>query len=261
MSIYNRNSFWYIDIGNSSISIVSGKGHNFGKRIEFRDNEIPKLCLFISKSSGEFNNKAIICSVVPEITKKLSDGLKHYKLFKLLELGKNIPLSIKAKYHSYHQLGNDRKANVFAALKCWKPPFIILDCGTATTVDYVSKQGVFEGGLILPGVKSCLDLLHEKTALLPPVRIKPVRYFLGRSTQAGMLSGVLHGYGAMIRGLIAEFRSRYGQDLKTIGTGGLVDIVEKYCGDFDHTDQMLTLRGIRDVYEDWCLSQKNRRQA
>ena len=250
------NSFWYIDIGNSSISVAHEKGAKLTRYLEFNENEIPKICSFINKSGSKNKNIAIICSVVPEITKKISKHLVHYKSLKLLELGKNLPLRIKAKYHSYQQLGNDRKVNVFAALKRWEPPLLILDFGTATTVDYVSRQGVFEGGLILPGVKSCLDLLHEKTALLPPVRIKPVRYFLGRDTQAGMLSGVLHGYGAMIRGLIHEFRSRYGRNLTTVGTGGLVDIVKKYCGGFDHTDRLLTLRGIRDVYEDWCLSKK-----
>lgn len=162
-----------------------------------------------------------------------------------------MPIRIASKYASFKQLGNDRKVNVYGALKRWDPPFLILDFGTATTIDYVSAGRVFEGGLIVPGIKSCLDLLHEKTALLPPVRIKTVPYFLGRSTRAGMLSGVLNGYGAMVDGLIREFKSRYGANLKTVGTGGLVDIVEKYSGAFDCADPLLTLRGIRDVYQDW----------
>lgn len=249
------NLFWYIDIGNSSISIARKNGQKLSCLREFSDSNIPKLVYFLNKSGRKNNNNVILCSVVPKIEKNISSHLRHFKIFKLHRLGKNIAVKIKTKYQSYQQLGNDRKVNVYAALKRWKPPFLILDFGTATTVDYVSRQGVFEGGLILPGVKSCMDLLHEKTALLPPVRIKPVRYFLGKNTRAGMLSGVLHGYGAMIRGLIAEFRARYGRHLQTIGTGGLVDIVSRYSGGFNHTDRMLTLRGIKDVYEDWCVFQ------
>ena len=249
-----RNLNWYIDIGNSSISVGREMDGKLSFFYEFKEDSIPKLCKIISYCGIKYENKVVMCSVVPKIEKLVCDRLRHYKILNYLVLGKHLPIRIASKYASFKQLGNDRKANVYGALGRWKPPFLIIDFGTATTIDYVSANRVFEGGLIIPGIKSCLDLLHEKTALLPPVRIKPVPYFLGRSTKAGMLSGVLNGYGAMVDGLVREFKSRYGTNLKTIGTGGLVDIVGKYCGGFDHADPMLTLQGIRDVYQDWCSS-------
>jgi type III pantothenate kinase len=218
---------------------------------EFSDYDIPKIAEKIIKSGSNINKFAIICSVVPKNEHKIIKQLSSYKSIKCLRLGKEIPLVIKSKYISYRQLGNDRKVNILGALKRISPPFVVFDFGTATTVDYVSSRQWFEGGMILPGIKSCLDLLHEKTALLPAVRIKPVRRFLGRDTRSGMLTGVLHGYGTMIRGLIQEFRRRYGRNLKTIGTGGLVDIVSRYCGGFDWTDRLLTLKAMGEAYEDW----------
>lgn len=119
------NLFWYIDIGNSSISIVSGNGQKFSRIYEFKDYEIPKLVKFIVKSGYYFKNIVIFCSVVPKLTKLISNRIKHYKSFELMELGREIPLSVKSQYNSYRRLGNDRKVNVYEALKLWKAPFLI----------------------------------------------------------------------------------------------------------------------------------------
>ncbi len=254
----NTNSLWLLDIGNSSITVARRKSGRIAIEHEFFDDSIPKIVSFLNKSGGNIEKLAILCSVVPKVEKNILSALRHYKSFYTLRLGKDIPILIKSNYLNNNRLGTDRKVNVYGALKISKPPFLVLDFGTATTIEFVSKQGVFEGGMILPGIKSCLDLLHEKTALLPVVRIKPVRYFLGRDTKSGMLSGVLYGYGAMIKGLVGEFKQRYGKGLKTIGTGGLVDIVSRYCGGFDYKDRLLTLRSMSWIYEDW-LKNKNLR--
>ena len=243
-------SFWLIDIGNSSISVVRKIGARFDCLKEFYENEIPKITPYLSKSGGKNQIFSLLCSVVPESEKKILKYFKHYKNFKYLRLGQDIPIRIKCNYFNINKLGNDRKVNTYGALKVLRPPVLIFDFGTATTVDYISRSGAFEGGLILPGIKSSLDLLHEKTALLPAVRIRPVKTFLGRDTRTGMLAGVLYGYGAMVDGLIAQFKRRYGKNLKTIATGGLVDIISKYCGGFDRVDRFLTLRAMSWIYED-----------
>ncbi len=146
-----RNMFWYIDIGNSSISVARGTGHELRFFREFNDNNIPKLVSLIASYGRQFNNTVVICSVVPKIEKMVCSQLKRYKTLKFKCLGKDVPIKIASKYLSFQQLGNDRKVNVYAALKRWEPPFLILDFGTATTIDYVSSKRVFEGGLIVPG--------------------------------------------------------------------------------------------------------------
>ncbi len=250
---------WLIDIGNSSISVAKKFHQKIGRIKEFSDNSIPNLIDFIARGGFKYQVKCIICSVVPKNEKIIVKHLRHFKTFEYLRLGQDVPIPIRSKYKSAKKLGTDRKVNVFGALRILRPPVVIFDFGTATTVDFVSTEGVFEGGMILPGIKASLDLLHEKTALLPAVRIRPVRTFLGRDTKSGMLAGVLHGYGAMVDGLVQQFKARFGQNLKTIATGGLVDIVLRYCHRFDYVDRLLTLRSMSWVYEDWLRAKGKKR--
>lgn len=251
MSLIKSNSIYLIDIGNASTSIARMDSHGIHDVTEYLDDDLPKSIPFLDRSGGRYMEKGIICSVVPEIEHKMVGLFRKYKGFTCHVLGKDVPIGIRSRYKHYGQLGNDRKVNVWGAVRRMKPPLVIFDFGTATTVDYVSRKGVFEGGLILPGLKTALDVLYEKTALLPKVRIRHVRRFLGRDTEACMLSGVLYGYGAMVRGLIREFRRRFGKGIKTVGTGGLVDIVEKYSGPFDLADRFLTLRAMGHLYREW----------
>lgn len=245
---------WLIEIGNSTISVASNRALSRGRFREFADDEIPEIRQFIIKNRVRIGEMGIICSVVPKNEYKIRTSLRSFKNFKLLSMGVDIPVEIRSRYRNYKRLGMDRKVNAYGALRVMRPPLIVLDFGTATTIDFISKMGVFEGGMILPGIKASLDLLHEKTALLPQVRIRPVKRFLGNDTQSSMLCGVLRGYGAMVDGLVSQFRKKYGSHLKTLATGGLVDIVCKYSNGFNHVDRCLTLRSMAWIYEDWIRS-------
>ncbi len=95
------------------------------------------------------------------------------------------------------------------------------DFGTALTLDFISKKGVFEGGLILPGLRTALASLHEKTALLPSISLKGPAPFPGRSTEECMRAGVLRGFGVMTEGIVRDFKARFGlKQCTLIVTGG-----------------------------------------
>ncbi len=218
----------------------------------FRSNDIPLLASFIMKSGSKSSNKVIISSVSPKTSNFLINRLNSFKNCSCLEIGKDIRFRIESKYFKYNKLGLDRKINAFGALKILKPPFLIFDFGTATTIDYISPKGVFEGGLICPGIDTSLECMSRSTALLPRPGLKRIRCLAGRSTAEGMLAGVLQGYGAMVDGLTDRFRREFGvPHIKTVATGGLVDIISGYCRKFYHQDRLLTLRSMAWIYEEW----------
>lgn len=235
--------------------------HGFKEIGSFTHNEIPKIARIIEKSGDIKPNVVIICSVCPKIDYLLSKKLEVNKSIKLIKLGRHASMTIKSKYMNISKLGSDRKVNLYGAVRLMKPPLLIFDFGTATTVDYISAKGAFEGGMIIPGINMSLQALHEKTALLPAVRLRKVSKFIGRDTRTGMLTGVLQGYGAMVNGLIDAFRVKYRlKKIRTIGTGGLVDIISRYCNEFDLKDRLFTLRSIVRIYED-RIGSSHRRNA
>jgi len=242
---------WIIDIGNTSLMVCTPLKAGGYKSHKYAESEIPNIIQKIAKSRGKSLKIVLVCSVVPIMCAKLIKGLKRYKNVKIIRIGYEIPLGIKSRYKNHSKLGVDRQVNAYGALKIDKPPFLIFDFGTATTVDYISAKGVIEGGMILPGVESSLDLMHEKTALLPSLRLKKSLAIVGRDTQSCMLSGVLNGYGVMVNGLTDLFRKKYGKKIKTIGTGGLVDILSGYCKPFNYKDKLHTIRSMEWIYQDW----------
>jgi type III pantothenate kinase len=248
----SHSSIWAIDIGNSRVSVGRMVDGKLVLSKTFENKGIPKISRFIGRSGKKHPKICVICSVVPESEQKIVSGLKHLQSIQIYRIGRQIEVPVRIKYRSPKKLGNDRKVNVFGALEHAKPPFVIFDFGTATTVDFVSQDGVFEGGWILPGIEMGLQALHEGTALLPRIRkMGPVRTFLGQDTLTGMLGGALQGCGAMVDGLTDRLRRRYGRNVKTIATGGAVDIIRGYCSGFDIVDRELTLRSIGWIYEYW----------
>ena len=163
------------------------------------------------------------------------------------EVGRNLNPRINHKY--INRLGSDRLINIYGALRLYKPPFLILDFGTALTCDYVSKKGIFMGGLIVPGPEIAFEALSERAALLPKLPFPhSCRPFLGTDTKGGMKAGILQGYGAMVDGLILRFKASYGSRLRVIATGGLAKIMRPYTSSIDRVDPLLTLKSLHLAY-------------
>ena len=166
-------------------------------------------------------------------------------------IGKNLKVPIRHNYKQINKLGQDRLANVYGAVKIYKPPLLILDYGTALTCDYVSSKGAFEGGLIIPGPEIALSALYERTALLPKVNF-PIKQaaFIGRDPKGCMKAGILQGYGAMTDGLIERFHKRYGKRFQVVATGGLAKAIFPHTAKVDILDPLLTLKSLHQLFED-----------
>ena len=187
----------------------------------------------------------VISSVVPEINDKLSQAIfdvtgvtPHF--FSLEDAMKVISIQIE----SPSQLGKDRLADAIGARCCYGAPAIVIDMGTATTVGVINDDGVFIGGMIIPGVKTSLKALSTKASQLPTVNIEKPRNMIGRNTLECMQSGIVYGTASMIDGLIDRILPTLGKDVKIIATGGNARQIIPYCNHNIMVDPYLQFKGI-----------------
>ena len=241
-----------LDIGNTAATCGLFKSGRLFRFKSLAYNDIPKLIKNCYESGGNESFSLIISSVVPKVTLKVKKAVKNLKT-KVWVLGENFSVPIKHRYTSIKQLGADRILNIYGCLQRFEPPFLIVDYGTAITFDYVSKKGVFEGGLIIPGPELAFQALIHKAALLPKNMRLPQKAasFLGTNTSNCMKSGILQGYGAMTDGLIERFKDRYGP-MKVIATGGFVSHLRPYTHSLDVLDPRLSVYSLHSIYKNLC---------
>ena len=240
-----------IDVGNTTVSIgIFEKSRLLSANKIITKRPVSKK-YYLTEFKKILKNKkidtSIISSVVPQVTTILKRIFKTNFGIKPIILGENLIVPIKNLYKNPKQVGQDRLVNAYAGYKKFGGGLIIVDFGTAVTFDVVSKKGEYLGGIIVPGIETSLKTLSEKAALLPKIKIEKVNTLIGRDTKTSMLSGVLHGYGALCDGLIERIRREVGNDYKVILTGGHAELISKYCH-FYSVQPNLTLEGLFLVY-------------
>ena len=191
-------------------------------------------------SSGGF------CSVVPAVNDSVRATLGSEFGFEPRQLTSDTVREVGIRYPKPHTIGQDRLANAVAARHHHGAPVLVVDFGTAVTFDVVDRHGDYVGGIIAPGLSAMTDYLHEKTALLPRIRIREPRSVIGRSTEQAMLAGAVHGYRGLVRGLIQELRRELGvRQLPVIATGGYASLIARRLPEIDAVVPGLTLEGVR----------------
>jgi len=209
-----------IDIGNHQFTYGI---YQSGRRIRsgsVKNDVFPKIYKNLIKSGGNNLKNIVISSVVPKITTNIKSTTPKNGSFRLTFVSSRSLKAIKTKYLGPTRLGMDRLINLYGMFKKYGGGLVI-DCGTAITLDWVSSRGVFKGGLILPGFETALDNLHEKTTALPRISLDGPSPFPGRSTVTCIRGGVLKGYGHMVEGLVSSFRKRFkSPSAKVVITGG-----------------------------------------
>jgi type III pantothenate kinase len=193
---------------------------------------------------------AALCSVVPRATPFAHRTVKQLWRLPCLELTPKTLCGVGIDYPRPKTIGPDRLANAVAARHHFGAPSVVVDFGTAVTFDVVDRAGDYVGGIIAPGLAAMTDYLHEKTALLPRIRIREVRSAIGKSTEQAMLVGAVHGY----RGLILELIRELKRELKTrrlpvVATGGYAELIGAKLGVITAVDPLLTLEGLRLVWQ------------
>jgi type III pantothenate kinase len=189
-----------------------------------------------------------VCSVVPRATRAAQTAFR--KLFKIraLELNYKTVCGIGVDYPKPATIGADRLANAVAVRAHYGAPAVVVDFGTAVTFDVVDQAGNYVGGIIAPGLSVMTDYLHEKTALLPAIRIRDIQAVVGKSTEQAMLIGAVHGYRGLVRELVRELkRELKASSLPVVATGGYAQLIATALPEIKAVEPLLTLEGLRLV--------------
>lgn len=238
-----------IDIGNTNISSAIFRGKKLIKQFEIPTKTYSKV-KFVKKIGLNLHiTDTVICSVVPKLTKRLKLDLKLLTGRKPYIIGKDLIVPIKNLYHKPKQLGQDRLVNAYAACNFYNAPLIIIDAGTAITIDTISKKREFLGGIIFPGMNILLNSLKKNTSLLPQIKFQKPGKLIGTDTQNCILSGVVFGMSLMAQELANKIKRQIGKNAIVIGTGGNICLIKKYSKTKIKIEKDLTLKGISLLYE------------
>lgn len=196
--------------------------------------------------AGRCVEGVVFCSVVPSATRRARPILRQLAGRPLLELTPRTLRGLGIDYPRPHTIGPDRLANALAMRHHYGVPSVAIDFGTAVTLDVVNARGCYIGGIIAPGLAAMTDYLHEKTALLPRVRLAAPRRIIGRSTEEAMRIGAVRGYREMIAGLLLELRRALcRRRLPVVLTGGCAQLVAGGLKEATAVEPHLTLEGLR----------------
>jgi type III pantothenate kinase len=240
------------DIGNTNTHL----GLANQKRV-FKQANIPTAAWFNGSAQGrmrKFVGKirltgAATCSVVPRATPLVCKAARKFWKLKCLELTPKTLRGVGIDYPKPATIGPDRLANSVAVRHHFGAPSVVVDFGTAVTFDVVNRAGNYAGGIIAPGLAAMTEYLHQKTALLPRIKIRETRSVIGKSTQEAMLVGAVHGYRGLIRELLLELkREMKANRLPVVATGGYAKLIAAKLPEINAVDPLLTLEGLRLVW-------------
>jgi type III pantothenate kinase len=236
-----------IDIGNTNIlfAFFINKKIISSERLRTEEASLRKIEKIMSKYPNL--EEIIISSVVPLIDKLLisylnSKGLKFLLLKDLIENFK-----FKTNIRNRNEIGDDRIVNMIYAKKLFRNSVVVIDFGTATTLDVLDHRGVYSGGVITPGIDLSLNTLKKMTAKLPLVKFKRTKNVVGRNTVQAIQSGFFWGYVSMIEGLINKLNQEKNDRFKIILTGGNATFFKKMFKNISLIDDLFTSRALNYI--------------
>jgi type III pantothenate kinase len=190
-----------------------------------------------------------LASVVPPLTSRVIQACREYLKQEPLVVDAGIKTGIKIRYEDPKAVGADRVCDAVAVMKLYGGPACVVDFGTATTFNALTKDGEYLGGAITAGVNLAAEALYTRAAKLPRIDLQVPPSVIGRNTVHAMQSGLLFGYVSMIEGMVERFRVELGKDMKVIATGGLAEVVAKETKTINVIAPWLTLDGLRIIWE------------
>ena len=247
-----------IDVGNTQTHIGMLKGDELVEHFRFAtsrtttaDELAIRLAALLRLRGLTFDDidGAIVASVVPTQDMEWTAVNDRYFHGRLLMVGPGIKLGMPIRTDNPREVGADRLMNAVAGYERFGGACVIVDFGTSINYDVVSPEGEYLGGAIAPGISISMDALQQRAARLVKVEIEAPDAAIGRNTQAAIQSGMVYGFAGQVDGIVGRIREELGVDAKSIATGGLAGAIVPHCQEIDEVDDLLTLTGLRLVWE------------
>ncbi len=191
----------------------------------------------------------IISSVVPPLMPVLEKISIRYLKHEPLVVGPGIKTGLNIRYENPREVGADRIVNAVAAIDKYGSPLLVVDFGTATTFDYIDEKGQYIGGAITPGIGISTEALYRSAAKLPRIELAAPGSVIGRNTVQSMQAGIIHGYAGQVDGIARKIKREFNPNVKVIATGGYADLISAESEEVEVVDLLLTLHGLRLIYE------------
>ena len=248
-----------VDIGNSNIVLGGVEGDEIVFEARLRTDATKtsdEYCIDLKSILDVYAvdtacvEGAIIASVVPQVLNSFQTAIKKLTGKQSLLVGPGLKTGLNIRVENPSQTGADLVVGCVAALREHKPPLIVVDMGTATTMAVLDQTGAMIGGCICPGVKISLDALTERTALLPGLQLDQPKKAIGKNTIECMRSGIMMGNACMLDGMIARMEEELGQKTTVVATGGIAKFVIPLCHTPIIYDKDLLVKGLAALYRD-----------
>ena len=248
-----------VDIGNSNIVLGGVEGDEIVFEARLRTDSTKtsdeycidlKMILDVYKIQPDVIEGSIIASVVPQVLNSLQTAIKKLTGKTSLVVGPGLKTGLNIKIENPAQTGADLVVGNVAALREHKPPLIVIDMGTATTMTVLDETGALIGGCICPGVKISLDALTDRTALLPGLQLDQPKKAIGRNTIDCMRSGIMMGNACMLDGMVERMETELGKKCTVVATGGIAKFVIPMCKTPIIYDKDLIVKGLAMLYRD-----------
>jgi type III pantothenate kinase len=198
---------------------------------------------------AESIDEAVIACVVPDLEPRFTSICKRYFNVSPVIVSAGVKTGLRILYDTPRDVGADRVADAVAATHLYGTPLIVVDLGTGTVFDAISREGDYVGGAIAPGLGIASEALFSRAAKLQRVELSRPASPIGRNTVSAIQSGILFGYVGLIEGIVARMKEELGDDAKVIGTGGYAAIICKETDIFHTINEDLTLEGLRIIHD------------
>lgn len=247
-----------IDVGNTQMVIGLFDGSELADHWRIAtvaERTSDELALMIQQFLGfhgfafdESVTGVAICSGVPRVTAELREMTERYFGYPALVLEPGIRTGMPILYDNPKEVGADRIANAVAAYDLYGGPSIVVDFGTANTIEAISAKGEYLGGAIFPGIEISMDALFGRAAALRRVELVPPRHVIGKSTVESIQSGAVYGFSGQVDAIVDRFQAELGE-CTVIATGGEAERIIPHSRTIQHHEPWLTIQGLRIVFE------------
>ncbi len=247
-----------VDVGNTNITygIFEGEKMRTTWRMATDIHQMPDqyaaLLLTLLQHEGlqaSDITEASVCSVVPPLLGTFDELFQKFFHIQPFMVGPGVKTGVRIRMDNPKEVGADRIVNAIAAYQIYGGPLIVVDFGTATTFDAISKEGEYLGGAIAPGIGISTEALYTRAAKLPRIELAKPKTVIGKNTVSSMQSGIIYGFVEQTDGIITRMKKEMGGSAVVVATGGFAELISSDSRNIDRVNHNLTLEGLRIIYE------------